>query len=113
MGAARDESGRKRRREEKKGKEGAPEVTVMASGCLGLVSFPRIQGRATLEQLNQSYPRLVEGLRTHPGIGFMLIRSEQHGAVVLGPSGTKLPRTRAGSEETTRSPRSARTRRST
>ena len=88
MGAARDESGRKRRREEKKGKEGAPEVTVMASGCLGLVSFPRIQGRATLEQLNQSYPKLVEGLRTHPGIGFMLIRSEQHGAVVLGPSGT-------------------------
>ena len=88
MGAARDESGRKRRREEKKGKEGAPEVTVMASGCLGLVSFPRIQGRATLEQLNLSYPKLVEGLRTHPGIGFLLIRSEQHGAVVLGPSGT-------------------------
>ena len=88
MGAARDESGRKRRREEKKGEVGAPEVTVMASGCLGLVSFPRIQGRATLEQLNLSYPKLVEGLRTHPGIGFLLIRSEEHGAVVLGPGGT-------------------------
>ena len=88
MGAARDESGRKRRREEKKGEAGAPEVTVMASGCLGLVSFPRIKGRATLEQLNRSYPKLVEGLRTHPGIGFLLIRSEQHGAVVLGSGGT-------------------------
>ena len=28
------------------GPEGAPEVTVMASGCLGLISFPRIDGRA-------------------------------------------------------------------
>ena len=87
MGAARDESGRKRRKEEKKGELGAPEVTVMASGCLGLVSFPHSPGRATLEQLNLSYPKLVEGLRTHPGIGFMLIRSEQHGAAVLGPGG--------------------------
>jgi uncharacterized membrane protein YvlD (DUF360 family) len=88
MGATRDESGRKRRREEKRGQEGAPEVTVMASGCLGLVSFPRIEGRATLEQLNEQYPKLVDGLRTHPGIGFLLVRSEEHGAVVLGPSGT-------------------------
>ena len=67
----------------------------MASGCLGLVSFPRIQGRATLEQLNRSYPKLVEGLRTHPGIGFVLIRSEQHGAVVLGRERDELPRREA------------------
>ena len=88
IGSTRDESGRKRRRQEKKGQEGAPEVTVMASGCLGLISFPRIDGRATLEQLNEQYPKLVDGLRAHPGIGFFLIRSEQHGAVVLGQGGT-------------------------
>ena len=88
IGSTRDESGRKRRREEKKGQEGAPEVTVMASGCLGLISFPRIDGRATLEQLNEQYPKLVDALRAHPGIGFFLIRSEQHGAVVLGQGGT-------------------------
>lgn len=88
IGAGRDESGRKRRREEKRGKKGAPEVTVMASGCLGLISFPRIEGRATLEQLNERYPDLVEGLRTHPGVGFLLVRSAQHGAVVLGRGGT-------------------------
>jgi len=87
MGSTRDESGRKRRREERKGEEGAPEVTVMASGCLGLISFPRIDGRATLEQLNAQYPKLVQGLRTHPDVGFSLIRSEEHGAVVLGPGG--------------------------
>ena len=61
MGAARDESGRKRRHREKKGAEGPPEVTVMASGCLGLISFPRIEGRATLEQLDDSLPRPRRG----------------------------------------------------
>ena len=88
IGAARDETGRKRRHREKKGAEGPPEVTVMASGCLGLISFPRIEGRATLEQLDDRYPGLVEALRTHPGIGFVLVHSDRHGAVVLGRSGT-------------------------
>ena len=73
---------------EEEGKEGPPEVTVMASGCLGLISFPRIEGRATLEQLDDRYPGLVEALRTHPGIGFVLVRSDSRGAVVLGRSGT-------------------------
>ena len=88
IGAARDESGRKLRHREKKGAEGPPEVTVMASGCLGLISFPRIEGRATLEQLDDRYPGLVEALRTHPGIGFVLVHSDRRGAVVLGRSGT-------------------------
>ena len=88
IGAARDESGRKHRHREKKGAEGPPEVTVMASGCLGLISFPRIEGRATLEQLDDRYPGLVEALRTHPGIGFVLVHSDKRGAVVLGRSGT-------------------------
>ena len=71
-----------------KGAEGPPEVTVMASGCLGLISFPQIEGRATLEQLDDRYPGLVETLRTHPGIGFVLVHSDKRGAVVLGRSGT-------------------------
>ena len=64
-----------------------PEVVVMASGCLGLVSFPREPGRVTLERIDQLYPRLVPALRDHPGIGFLLVRSEEHGAVVIGPRG--------------------------
>jgi hypothetical protein len=60
---------------------------VMASGCLGLVSFPRESGRVTVERMQQLYPRLVPALRDHPGIGFLLVRSEEHGAVVLGPRG--------------------------
>jgi uncharacterized membrane protein YvlD (DUF360 family) len=90
LGTGRDESGRRRATREEQDEEGPPEVAVMASGCLGLISFPRIAGRVTLEQLDARYPKLVPALREHPGIGFMLIRSERHGAVVLGPSGTNF-----------------------
>jgi hypothetical protein len=54
-----------------------PEVVVMASGCLGLLSFPRQPGRLTLEHIEALYPSLVEGLREHPGVGFLLVRSEK------------------------------------
>jgi len=64
-----------------------PEVVVMASGCLGLVSFPREPGRVTLELIERRYPTLIASLHHHPGIGFVLVRSEQHGAIVIGPSG--------------------------
>jgi uncharacterized membrane protein YvlD (DUF360 family) len=67
--------------------EGPPEVVVMASGCLGLISFPRLPGRVTLEQLEERHPQLLRTLREHPGVGFALVRSERDGAVVLGPEG--------------------------
>ncbi len=65
-----------------------PEVVVMASGCLGLIFFPREPGRVTLERLDELYPQLVPALRSHPGIGFLLVRSDRHGAVALGARGT-------------------------
>jgi hypothetical protein len=65
-----------------------PEIVVMASGCLGLVSFPREPGRVTLERLEELHPRLVPALREHPGIGFVVVRSERHGAIALGAEGT-------------------------
>lgn len=50
-----------------------PDVSVMASGNLGLITFPRIPGRATAEQIEAERPGLIEALRTHPGIGFVLV----------------------------------------
>jgi uncharacterized membrane protein YvlD (DUF360 family) len=64
-----------------------PEVVVMASGCLGLVSFPREPGRVTLERLDELHPHLVGALREHPGIGFVVVRSERHGAIAFGREG--------------------------
>jgi len=67
-----------------------PELSVMASGNLGLVSFPREPGRVTFERLQELHPRLLPALRDHPGVGFILIRSERHGAVVVGRSGARF-----------------------
>jgi uncharacterized membrane protein YvlD (DUF360 family) len=68
--------------------DGLPELSVMASGNLGLISFPREPGRVTLERLDELYPRLVPALREHPGIAFAMVRSESRGALALGARGT-------------------------
>ena len=65
-----------------------PDLSVMASGCLGLISLPREPGRVTLERLEAVHPRLLPALRDHPGIGFVLVRSERWGALALGAGGT-------------------------
>jgi type I phosphodiesterase/nucleotide pyrophosphatase len=70
-----------------KDREAPPELIVMASGCLGLISFPREPGRVTLERIHERYPHLISTLREHPGIGFLLARSEQYGASVIGAQG--------------------------
>jgi hypothetical protein len=64
-----------------------PDLSVMASGNLGLISFPREPGRVTLERLERLHPRLLPTLREHPGVAFAMVRSERHGAVALGPRG--------------------------
>ncbi|HET7416814.1 MAG TPA: phage holin family protein [Solirubrobacterales bacterium] len=64
-----------------------PELSVMASGCLGLISFPREPGRLSRERIEALYPRLIPTLREHPGIGFLLVRSEREGAMAIGPAG--------------------------
>ena len=65
------------------------DVIVLASGNLGLVSFPAIEGRATLEMLAVEHPRLVQHLAEHPGIGFVLVASDELGPVVLGGNGLR------------------------
>ena len=66
----------------------SPELSVMAWGCLGLVFLTPQPGRLALERIERLYPELVPALRDHPGIGFMLVRSERHGAVTIGAHGT-------------------------
>jgi len=67
--------------------EERPDLIAMASGNLGLIYFPRLPGRVTLEQVAATYPGLVDGLAAHRGVGALLIRSEAHGALVVGPTG--------------------------
>ncbi|MFG2292541.1 phage holin family protein [Streptomyces sp. NPDC048603] len=57
---------------------------VLASGNLGLVSFPDLPGRATREEIDRAHPALLATLANHPGIGFLLVDG-----VVLGPDGAE------------------------
>lgn len=67
------------------------EPIVLASGNLGLVSFPDVPHRMTKEEIEARHPALLTTLANHPGIGFLLVRSEEHDGVVLGPYGTEIP----------------------
>ena len=64
-------------------------LTVMASGCLGLVYLTDEPGRCSLERIRARYPELLDGLRQHPGIGFVLVHSDADGSLVLGPTGVR------------------------
>jgi uncharacterized membrane protein YvlD (DUF360 family) len=64
-----------------------PDLVVCASGNLALVYLTASRQRLTLEELLALHPRLVDVLVHHPGIGFVLVRSAEDGAIALGRSG--------------------------
>ncbi len=61
---------------------------VLASGALGLVSIPGETRRLTREEIESRYPALIDGLVTHPEIGFVLVRVANQSSVVLGAGGS-------------------------
>jgi uncharacterized membrane protein YvlD (DUF360 family) len=64
------------------------DVVVLGSGNLGLVYLMEEGGRMTLEELEAGHPQLLPALSSHPHIGWVLVKSSEHGAVVLGGGGT-------------------------
>ncbi|MEU2585578.1 alkaline phosphatase family protein [Streptomyces avermitilis] len=67
------------------------EPVVLASGNLGLVSFPDVPHRMSKEEMDRRHPALLSTLANHPGIGFVLVRSDEHGGLVLGAHGAEIP----------------------
>ncbi|HEY8980690.1 MAG TPA: alkaline phosphatase family protein [Streptomyces sp.] len=67
------------------------EPVVLASGNLGLISFPDVPHRMTKEEIDARHPALLTTLANHPGIGFLLVASAEHGGVVLGAHGAEIP----------------------
>ena len=65
------------------------EVVVLGSGNLGLVYLMDEPRRLTLEEIEARHPRLLTALKAHPHVGFVVVRSERDGAVVLGPRGVR------------------------
>lgn len=69
--------------------KGANRFLVFGSGNLGLVYVAGEPRRLTLEEICDQFPRLVPGMVGHPGVGFVVARSAEHGTVVLGPRGER------------------------
>ena len=65
------------------------EAVVLVSGCLGLVYLTASKERLTLEEIAAEHPRLVETLASHPGISFVMVRSREHGPLVIGRGGRR------------------------
>ncbi|HEY3728510.1 MAG TPA: phage holin family protein [Solirubrobacteraceae bacterium] len=67
--------------------QAGPNVIVLGSGNLGLVYLMEERRRLSAEEIDERHPRLLSALRQHPDVGFLLVHSEEHGAVALGARG--------------------------
>ena len=65
------------------------QVVVLGSGNLGLIYLMNEKRRLSLEEIERDHPRLIPTLREHPHIGWLLVNSAEHGAMVLGPAGSR------------------------
>jgi hypothetical protein len=59
----------------------------MGSGNLGLVYLMDEPRRMTREEIDERHPRLLPALAAHPHVGWLLVRSAEHGPVALGANG--------------------------
>jgi uncharacterized membrane protein YvlD (DUF360 family) len=73
------------------GPHAAPEreAAVLASGNLGLVYLLEEPRRLTLEEIDERHPKLIPALRSHPHIGFLLVRSAEQGPLAIGANGIR------------------------
>ena len=60
---------------------------MLGSGNLGLIYLMEERRRLTLEEIEARHPQLLPALRAHPHVGWLLLRSSEHGAVALGAHG--------------------------
>ena len=74
-------------KEEAKNDVGDEQVVVLGSGNLGLIYLMDEPRRLTMEEIEQRHPRLLPALREHPHVGWLLVRSAEHGPVALGRDG--------------------------
>jgi hypothetical protein len=65
------------------------EVVVLGSGNLGLVYLMHDAARVTREDILVRHPALLRTLQAHPHLGWLLVRSDADGPVVLGPHGSR------------------------
>lgn len=89
VGQALDEATGRRRHKPDKHDVSGRHVVVLGSGNLGLIYLMEERRRLMLEEIDERHPRLIAALREHPHVGWVLVRSAEHGALVLGGAGVR------------------------
>ena len=64
------------------------DLTIVYSGHLTNITLTQIEGRARVEEIDALYPNLLGRLRSHPGVGFVLVASKECDGVILGRAGS-------------------------
>ena len=64
------------------------EVIVLASGNLAMIYFTQWSQRLTYEELNKYFPDLIQGIIDNEYVGFILVKSQEHGDLAIGKNGT-------------------------
>jgi hypothetical protein len=63
-----------------------PPLLVMSSGNLALLYLTRAKERQDRDRINRAYPGLIDGLAAHPGIGLVVVDSDE-GPIAFGGQG--------------------------
>jgi len=65
------------------------DVTFCGSGNLAQIYFHAFPARATLSQLNDAFPGLVDAVIDHPGVGLLVAADDGGVPIVFGPTGAR------------------------
>ena len=80
---------KKIKKEEKEQEElSDSEVIVLASGNLAMIYLTQWAQRLTYEELNEYFPELIPGIINNEYVGFILVKSKEHGDLAIGKNGT-------------------------
>lgn len=74
---------------ENEGVRAEADVTFCGSGNLAQVYFQAFPQRATLSELNQAYPDLIDALVRHDGVGLVVVADDAGVPIALGPRGAR------------------------
>ena len=64
------------------------EVIVLASGNLAMIYLTQWSQRLTYEEINSYFPELIPGIINNEYVGFILVKSREHGDLAIGKNGT-------------------------
>lgn len=80
------ESEKEMEKEEKEKDES--DVIVLASGNLALIYLIQWPYRLTYEEITEMFPELIPGIINNQYIGFIVVKSQENGNLVIGKNGT-------------------------